>query len=139
MPVIVHQHPLEHTRRVKSCKWVGEAVVDGRTYIATSRMSPPCDIARQLVADGVPDDEMHIYSAGLEGCLIWRSFYQAAGFTYEESTTVAVRMARWVDPTVTAARLRGTFREKPPSSGSPVPGPIPDEQVDKNHVSEAVL
>jgi hypothetical protein len=66
----VHQRPLEKTRTPsKSCKWVGEAIVNGRAYTATSRMAPANDIARQLVADGLPDAPMQVYSAGLKRCL----------------------------------------------------------------------
>jgi hypothetical protein len=66
MTIIVHQRPIEETRTgSKSCRWVGEAIVNGRTYTATSRMAPANDFACQLVADGVPDEPMQIYSAGL--------------------------------------------------------------------------
>ena len=75
MTVIVHQRPLEETRTPgKSCKWVAEAIVNGRTYTAISRMAPANDIARQLVADGVPDAAMQVYTVGLKGCLSWYSF-----------------------------------------------------------------
>src|SRR5499427_1993579 len=57
---------------------LAEAIVNGRTYTTISRMAPANEIARQLVADGVPDAPMHIYSAGLKGCLVWRSFHKAA-------------------------------------------------------------
>jgi hypothetical protein len=60
MTVTVHQRPLEKTRSAgKSCKWVAVAIVNGRTYTATSRMAPANDIARQLLADGVPDAPMN--------------------------------------------------------------------------------
>src|SRR5215467_14304801 len=50
MTVTVHQRPIEATRSAnKSCKWQAEAIVNGRTYTATSRMAPANDIARQLV------------------------------------------------------------------------------------------
>src|SRR5690348_7321579 len=56
MTIVVHQRPMEETRTAnKSCKWLGEAIVNGRTYTATSRVAPANDIARQLVADGMPD------------------------------------------------------------------------------------
>jgi hypothetical protein len=86
MTIAVHQRPLggraeiPHVERSasKACRWVAEAIVGGRTYTATSRMAPANDIARQLVADGVPDGSMQVYTAGLKGCLVWRSFYSAA-------------------------------------------------------------
>src|SRR5262249_39540492 len=90
MTITVHQRPIEATRTAnKSCKWVAEAIVNGRTYVATSRMAPANDIARQLVADGVPDAPMHVYTAGLKGCLVWRSFYKAAGYTFKENAQTA--------------------------------------------------
>ena len=50
MTVTVHQRPSEGMRSSrKSCKWVAEAIVNGRTYTAISRMAAN-DIARQLVA-----------------------------------------------------------------------------------------
>jgi len=71
MMITVHQRPLEATRTAnKSCKWVAEAIVNGRTYTATSRIWPANDIARQLVAAGVPDAPMQVYTAGLKGCLV---------------------------------------------------------------------
>ena len=113
MTITVHQRPLEATRTPgKSCKWSGEAIVNGRTYTATSRMAPANDIARQLVADGVPDAPMQVYSAGLKGCLVWRSFYKAAGYTIEETITKPVREVRWEHPDARAARIAATFGPK---------------------------
>jgi hypothetical protein len=90
MTVVVHQRPLEETRTPsKSCKWVGEAIVNGRTYTAISRMAPANDIARQLVADGPHAD----LRAGLKGCLRWPSFRLPALVTYEETATKQVRIA----------------------------------------------
>jgi len=106
MTITVHQRPLEATRTAnKSCKWTAEAIVNGRTYTATSRMAPANDIARQLVANGLPDAPMHIYSAGLKGCLVWRSFHKAAERTIEETTTKPVHMVRWRDPAVERAQI----------------------------------
>jgi hypothetical protein len=106
MTVTVPQRPLDHTRSSgKPCKWEAEAIVNGRTYTATSRMAPANDITRQLVADGVPDAPMHVYTEGLKGNLVWRSFYRAAGFTYEESITKPVHMVRWRDPAAEAAQI----------------------------------
>jgi len=68
MTIVVHQRAIEASRSAdKSCRWVAETIVYGRTYTATSRMAPANDLARQLVTDGVPDAPMQIYSAGLKG------------------------------------------------------------------------
>jgi len=97
--ITVHQRPLESTRTAnKSCKWVAEVIVNGRTYTTTSRMAPANDIARQLVADGVPDASMHVYTAGLKGSRVWRSFYRAAERAVEENAQVPVRSRRYRPP-----------------------------------------
>jgi len=107
MSVIVHQRPLEATRTAnKSCKWVAEAIVNGRTYIATSRMAPANEIARQLVADGVPDAPMQVYTAGLKGCLVRRSFHKAAGYTFKENAQTPVKRVRWEAPEDATQRYR---------------------------------
>src|SRR5262249_26280251 len=113
MTITVHQRPLEATRTAnKSCKWIAEAIVNGRTYTAISRMAPANDIARQLVAAGVPDAPMHVYTAGLKGCLVWRSFHKAAGYTIEETATKPVHMVRWESSEARAARITATLAPK---------------------------
>ena len=113
MTMTVHQRPLERTHSSnKSCKWVAEAIVNGKTYTPTSRMAPANDIARQLVADGVPDASMHVYTAGLKGCLVWRSFHKAAGYTVEETATKPVHMVRWESPEARAVRITATLAPK---------------------------
>jgi hypothetical protein len=95
MTITVHQRPLEGTRTAnRSCKWLGEAIVNGRTYTATSRMAPANDIARQLVADGVPDAPLQVYTEGMKGCMVWRSFHSAAGYTFEENDRAPVKRRR---------------------------------------------
>jgi len=107
MTITVHQRPLETTRTAnKSCKWVAEAIVNGRTYTATSRMASANDIARQLAADGVPDAPMHVYTAGLKGCLVWRSFHKAASYTFKENAQTPVKRVRWEAPEDAAQRYR---------------------------------
>jgi len=123
MTIIVHQRPIEATRAAnKSCKWHAEAIVNGRTYTATSRMAPANDIARQLVADGVPDAPMHIYTARLKGALVWRSFHKAAGFTTEETMTKPVHRVRWRDPAAEAAQITA---RKAPKQGVKAPAGTP--------------
>ena len=113
MTITVHQRPLEDTRTAnKSSKWVAEAIVNGCTYTATSRIAAANDIARQLLADGVPDAPMHVYTAGLKGCLVWRSFYRAAERAVEETATKPVHMVRWESPEVRAAGITATLAPK---------------------------
>ena len=113
MTIVVHQRPLEETRTAnKSCKWVAEAIVNGKTYTAVSRMAPANDVARQLVADGIPDAPMQVYTEGLKGCLVSRSFYRAAGYTFRESATKPVHQARWVDLAIARAQFSATTEAK---------------------------
>src|SRR5207237_3900325 len=66
MTIVVHQRPLEETRSAnESRKWLGDMIVNARTYRATSRMAPANDIARQLVADAIQDAPMQVYTTGL--------------------------------------------------------------------------
>lgn len=96
MSVTVHQRPVETTRGANtSCRWVAEAIVNGRTYTAISRMAAANDIARALVADGVPDAPMHVYTAGLKGSLTWLSFHGAAERTIEENSSTPVHGRRY--------------------------------------------
>jgi hypothetical protein len=123
MTITVHQRPLEATRTAnKSCKWVAEAIVNGRTYTANSRMAPANDIARLLVAHGVPDAPMQIYTAGLKGCLVWRSFHKAAGYTVEETATKPVHKVRWRDAAVERAQIAARTA---PKQGVRAPAAIP--------------
>jgi len=113
MTITVHQRPLKATRSPnKSSKWVAEAIISGRTYTAISRVAPANDIARQLVADGVLDAPMQVYTEGLKGCMVWRSFHKAAGYTVEETATKPVHMVRWESPEARAARITATLAPK---------------------------
>jgi hypothetical protein len=70
----VHQRPDEPTRTPnKSCRWVAEAVVDGRTFTARSRYGVSNELARVLVAAGIADAPMRVHSAGLRGYAAYRS------------------------------------------------------------------
>jgi hypothetical protein len=111
--IIVHQRPDEPTRTPnKSCRWIAEAVVDGRTFTARSRYGVSGELARVLVATGIPDAPMQVHSAGLCGYAAYRSFHEAAKRTYEESATRPVHRVRWVDPAVRAARIIAAFGPK---------------------------
>ena len=126
MTITVHQRPLESTRTAnKSCKWVAEVIVNGRTYTTTSRMAPANDIARQLVADGVPDASMHVYTAGLKDCLVWRSFHKAAGYTFKENAQTPVKRVRWEAPEDAAQRYRAGPRQ---GVNAPAGTPVAPEQ-----------
>jgi len=131
MTITVYQRPIEATRAANnSCKWVADAIVNGRTYTATSRMAPANDIARQLIADGVPDAPMHIYTLGLKGCLIWRSFYRAAERAIEENAQVPVRSRRYRPPQDQWQGVRARSKQGVnPELGTPVAPGLTGPQI----------
>jgi CheY-like chemotaxis protein len=56
----------------------------GCTYTAQSRHGPANQLARQLVAAGLPDRPMVIRYRGLAGTMTYRSFHAAATWTFSE-------------------------------------------------------
>src|SRR5215468_7941257 len=68
--------------------------------------TPANEIARQLVSDGVQDAPMRVYTAGLKGCLIWRTFHKAAGYTFKENAQTPVKRVKWEAPEDAAQRYR---------------------------------
>ena len=122
-PIVVHQRPDEGTRTPEqSCEWIGEATVDGRTYTARSRMSPATDIARQLVAEGLPDRPLVVRSAGLAGHMTWPSFHEAAKWTYEEGPKVAARRTSYARVEAARERARKRWVGGPKQGVRPAPG-----------------
>jgi len=51
---------------------------------------------------------------------VWKSFYRAAGFTYEESMTKPVHMVRWRDPAVERAQIAARTAPKQGVKAPPV-------------------
>lgn len=69
----------------KACYWTAEAEVGGQLYVRRSRNGAVEELARALVAAGIPDDEMAV--AGLNGIAVglrYRSFHAAARRTFKE-------------------------------------------------------
>ena len=123
MTIIVRQRPLEETRRPnKPCQWIATASIAGREYTAISRTAPALDLARELVALGLPDEPMCVLTSGLKGSMIWPSFHKAASRMIKENRTTAVRTLRY-QPHY-RQRDRGPIAPKQgvkPEAGSPVP------------------
>jgi hypothetical protein len=68
IPIAVMILPDEAARTSNSAwVWIAEATVEGRTYTALSRHGPANELARQLVAAGLPDRPMVICYLGLAG------------------------------------------------------------------------
>ena len=86
--------------------------IDGIPYSARSRSGASNELARVLVAAGIPDQPMAAVQKGLKGELTYRSFHEAAKCTYQETETMPLRRVPWVDPAVKHARLAVAFGPK---------------------------
>jgi hypothetical protein len=96
--ISVRQWPEEATRTPNSaCYWIAETTIDGQEYSARSRHGAARELARVLVAAGIPDAPMEVHSAGLRGHLTFGSFHAAAIWTFTEGNTPLQRV-RWQDP-----------------------------------------
>ena len=91
--MIVHQTFLGHYTD-RGGLWKAECTVGGQHFEANSRHSAPHELARKLLAAGVPDDEMIIETAGLKGTASCRSFYAMAKYTYTEGDRLLQRV-KW--------------------------------------------
>ena len=98
IPIAVMTWPDEAARTSNSaCAWIAEATVEGRTYTARSRHGPANELARQLVAAGLPDRPMVIRCLGLAGTMTYRSFHAAARWTFSEGERT-LRRVRYREP-----------------------------------------
>ena len=95
----VHQRPEERTRSANNgCCWIAEAIVNGILYSARSRHGAPHELARALVAAGIPDSPMQVMTAGLRGETTYRSFHAMAGYSFKENAQTPLRRARYRPP-----------------------------------------
>jgi hypothetical protein len=123
--IIVYQRPEEGSRTPsKPCAWIEETTINGRNFTARSRYGATNELARQLVAAGVPDGSMSVYTASLRGFAIIRSFYRAAQWTYEETATVPLHRVPYARVEAARERARGAGVQAPKqgvsvSGGSP--------------------
>ncbi len=98
--MIVQQTFLGH-RTDRGGLWKAECTVGGQHYEATSRHSAPHELARKLLAAGVPDEPMTIETDGLKGTASCASFYAMARYTYREGDRVLARV-KWKPPPAAA-------------------------------------
>jgi hypothetical protein len=100
----VRQHPDPDTP-TPGKSWIASAIVEGVTYTACARHGAANELARLLVAAGIPDAQMKIVTAGQPGYGTIRSFHEAARWTYEETAaTKPPHMVRW-RPAVETAQI----------------------------------
>ena len=131
-PILVRLWPLEETRTPnKGCVYVAACEMGGVPYSARSRSGSATELARVLVAAGVPDAAMVVTHRGLKGQMTYRAFHEAARWTYEETATKPLHRVRWVDPADKVARIvaacgpkRGV---KVPAGSSVAPEPLAAE------------
>jgi len=94
--VAVSCRPLEETRTAgNSCHWLAECEIDGQLFEARSRRDAPKELARALVAAGIPDRAIVVSYAGLRGTMSYRSFRVIADFTTVESASRPVHRGRF--------------------------------------------
>jgi hypothetical protein len=75
--------------------WIAECkLVDGRMFSARLRLGASNELARKLVAAGVPDDTMQTYESGMKG-IYYPSFYEAAKWAYREDAHTPLKRIRW--------------------------------------------
>jgi hypothetical protein len=108
IPISVTTWPEAATRTSNSaCVWIAEATVEGSTYTARSRHGSANELARHLVAAGLPDRPMVIRYHGLAGTMTYRSFHAAATWTFSEGERT-LRRVRYRAPPEGVFLGRGT-------------------------------
>jgi hypothetical protein len=101
----VDQEPVVETRSPdRSCVWEAVCEIGGVQYRARSRYGAVNELARQLVAAGIPDAPMAVRQHGLAGEMVDASFYEAAKWTYREGAA-SLHRVRWVDPAAQTAQI----------------------------------
>ena len=93
--LVFHQRIDPDSRTGRGSAWVAETIVGGIAHSARSRSGAPFSLARQLIAAGVPDQPVQVYTDGIAGCITYRSLAQMAGLTIGESATVPLRQKKW--------------------------------------------
>ena len=107
--ICVHQWPLEETRtQSKGCVYMAACEADGVPYSARSRYGAPNELARVLVAAGIPDAPMVVTHRGLRGEMTYRSFDEAAKWTHEESASVPLHRVPYARVVAARERARRT-------------------------------
>src|SRR5215475_13082876 len=96
--IVVTMWPEENTRTPKqACYYTAVAIVGGQEYRGRSRHGASYDLARVMLAAGIPDAPFHIHQVkdperldrpgGLRGHLAYPSFHVAAQWTISEGIT----------------------------------------------------
>jgi hypothetical protein len=107
-PLIMRQRTIPGTRTPgNSSKWLVAAEIDGRTYSASSRRGAPQELARVLVAAGIPDQPVRVLSdvcvwadgairtEQLRGHMNYHSLHGMAGWTSVEGERTILGRTRY--------------------------------------------
>jgi hypothetical protein len=106
-PIQAHQRPLEDTRtKTKTCFYEAVCMVDGVHYTARSRNGVVYELARVLVAAGLPDGPLVMTHEGLKGNQTWRSFHEAALWTLVETEAKPLHRIPYARAEADRQRLR---------------------------------
>jgi hypothetical protein len=90
--ITIHQHSLENSRTAEnSCTWLAETEIDGQHFEARSRRGAPHELARTLVAAGIPDQPVRVEHVGLRGHMAYPSLHRMADVTYTEGVHTLLR------------------------------------------------
>ena len=98
MTILVTCTPLiVGTRGSRGMAWIAHTLLDdGSTFTARSRSGAPNELARMLVAANIPDQPMQVFDTHRDRWTIkYRSFHEAAKWTYAEGAATPLRRVRW--------------------------------------------
>jgi hypothetical protein len=121
--ITIHQHSLENSRTAEnSCTWLAETEIDRQRFEARSRRGAPQELARALVAAGIPDQPVRVEHVGLRGHMAYPSLHRMAGVTYVEGRSTILHRARYrEDERFAASEERAAEPIILPDSGAPDP------------------
>lgn len=79
----------------KGVRWIAEIQIGIRKFSATSRNGASYELARQLVAAGIPDQPIRIRQGGIAGSVAWPSLHKHALRTIAEGAARSIREEKW--------------------------------------------
>lgn len=99
MTIVITQRADAPSRSAdNSCAYDADTEIGGIAYSARSRRGASNELARQLVAAGIPDQPVIVRTFGLTGEIGYRSLHRLAAWSYSEGRTTRLQRARWTDP-----------------------------------------
>jgi hypothetical protein len=93
--LVFHQRIDPDSRTGRGSAWIAETIVNGATCSARSRSGAPFELARDLISVGAPDQPVQVYTAGIAGCITYRSLAQMAQLTIAEGAAAPIGKRKW--------------------------------------------